>query len=58
MKAIKMESNKRQLGLLAGKVKIPEIFDETYDELFDTEIGMIIRLTLEDDDSEKESLSE
>lgn len=53
-----MESNKRQLGLLAGKVKIPEIFDETYDELFDTEIGMIIRLTLEDDDSEKESLSE
>jgi len=58
MKAIKMESNKRQLGLLAGKVKIPEIFDETYDGLFDTEIGMIIRLTLEDDDSEKESLSE
>jgi len=58
MKAIKMESNKRQMGLLAGKVKIPENFDETYDELFDTEIGMIIRLTLEDDDSEKESLSD
>lgn len=53
-----MESNKRQMGLLAGKVKIPENFDETYDELFDTEIGMIIRLTLEDDDSEKESLSD